>query len=219
MTNLKTGALLTRTSGSVVLSHLLTDSGQDQEWLLDYNGKTEGRVKSFSSPLVEDVLETEESCYQSLPSHPAPGLTYQAAAEVCQNELNGTLVREESLNTTDLSLLLSGVLPYSSPGTEHGWWLAGDDEDVCRQVSVSGVTEESCEGGGLALCQLGLHCPQYSQDLVGPAHCVCGCRDWTAQPSAGECELCWEGEFCYQDYYYQSEYCVQVLCTVYSVLY
>ena len=156
-----------------------------------------------------DVLETEESCYQSLPSHPAPGLTYQAAAEVCQTDLNGTLVREESLNTTDLSLLLAGVLPYSSPGTEHGWWLAGDDEDVCRQVSVSGVTEEDCEGGGLALCQLGLHCPQYSQDLVGPANCVCGCRHWTAQPTAQECELCLEGEFCYQDYYLQSEYCVQ----------
>ena len=48
MTNLKTGALLTRTSDSVVLSHLLTDSGQDQEWLLDYNGKTESSVKSLS---------------------------------------------------------------------------------------------------------------------------------------------------------------------------
>ena len=48
LTNLKTGALLTRSSDSVVLSNLLTDSGQDQEWLLDYNGKTESSVKSLS---------------------------------------------------------------------------------------------------------------------------------------------------------------------------
>ena len=48
LTNLKTGALLTRSSDSVVLSNLLTDSGQDQKWVLDYNGKTESSVKSLS---------------------------------------------------------------------------------------------------------------------------------------------------------------------------
>ena len=194
--NTKTGGLLTHSSGSIVLSHSLADSGPDetQQWRLDYN--------------VGDVLVTEDSCYQSLPSDPGAGMTYEAAAEICQSELDGAVVSAESLaNVTELPGLLASLLSDSDPEADCSWWLAAADDGRCSRVSAAGVTEEDCEGSGRALCQLGLQCRPDRLELVGPEQCLCGCQDFVAQPTLQDCQLCREGEFCYEDV--TSHYCVQ----------
>ena len=71
------------------------------------------------------------------------------------------------------------------------------------------MLQEDCAEVSGALCYLGLQCDPYSQDLVGPERCQCGCGNQTAQHSYWDCqELCWEGQFCYSDWYWQSQYCV-----------
>ena len=90
------------------------------------------------------------------------------------------------------------------------WWVGGGTETVCSVVGGGGgdVAEEDCAGASGALCYLGLRCDPASQEVVGSERCQCGCGDLTAQPPLWDCEICWEGEFCYSDTELQSQYCV-----------
>ena len=151
---------------------------------------------------VHDVLLTEEGCYQNL----GADLNYEWADYVCSSELEGRLVMEESLG--ELASFLSSQVSHSQPGMNSSWWVGGGVSDGCSVVAGGGLRQEDCEGLSGTLCYLGLQCDPYSQQLVGPERCQCGCANQTAQHSPGDCELCWEGEFCYEDQWLQSQYCV-----------
>ena len=88
------------------------------------------------------------------------------------------------------------------------WWVGGGVSDGCAVVAGGGLRQEDCEGLSGTLCYLGLQCDPHNQQLVGPERCQCGCANQTAQHSPGDCQLCWEGEFCYEDQWLQSQYCV-----------
>ena len=142
------------------------------------------------------MLLTEEGCYQNL----GGDLDYEGAEFLCSSELEGTLVEKESLG--ELASFLS-----SQSGLTSSWWLGGGAEGSCTLVEGGQVRPEDCAGLSGALCYLGTQCDLTSQKLVGPERCQCGCDNQTAQHSPWDCQLCWEGEFCYDDQLW-SPYCV-----------
>ena len=152
---------------------------------------------------MNDVLLTEEGCYQNMGAE----LSYEDAEFVCSSELEGRLVEEESVG--NIASFLSSQLSYTEPGMNFTWWLGGGTDTSCGVVGAgTQVTQEDCAGVSRALCYLGLQCDPASQKVVGPEHCQCGCGDQTAQHSVWDCQVCWEGEFCYDDTEIQSQYCV-----------
>ena len=122
---------------------------------------------------VNDVLFTEEGCYQNLGSE----LNYEDAEYACSTELEGRLVLKESVG--NISSFLASQISVNQPGMSPTWWLAGGSGDTCPLLTGGGggnVSEEDCTGVSRALCYLGLHCDSSSQELVGEERCQCGCQ-------------------------------------------